>query len=47
MWAFIHFAVIHIYQVFFVDWLDGVGEASAMLSGFKFVSEEQLKTEEA
>lgn len=47
MWAFILFAVIHIYLVFFVDWLDGVGEASAMLSGFKFVSEEQLKTEEA
>ena len=42
MWAFILFSIVHIYLVFFTDWVGGFGEASAMLSGFKFVPKEQI-----
>lgn len=37
MWAFILFSVVHVYLVFFHDWLEGRGESSAMISGYKFV----------
>jgi Ni/Fe-hydrogenase 1 B-type cytochrome subunit len=44
MWAFILFALIHVYLVFFHDWLEGRGESSAMVSGYKFVRSERTRT---
>jgi len=46
MWAFIFFALIHVYLVFYHDWLEGRGEVSSMFGGYKFVSEERLKKAE-
>lgn len=43
MWGFILFALVHMYLVFFHDWLEGRGEASAMVSGYKFVRAERAK----
>lgn len=42
-WLFILFIVIHVYLVFFHDWLEGRGESSAMISGYKFVRKERLQ----
>ncbi|MBA4154738.1 Ni/Fe-hydrogenase, b-type cytochrome subunit [Flavobacterium sp.] len=46
MWGFILFSVIHVYLVFYHDWLEGRGESSAMISGYKFVRSERLLKEE-
>lgn len=43
MWGFILFILIHVYLVFYHDWLEGRGEVSSMFGGYKFVSEERLK----
>ena len=43
MWLFIFFAMVHVYLVFYHDWLEGRGEVSSMFGGYKFVSEERLK----
>jgi Ni/Fe-hydrogenase 1 B-type cytochrome subunit len=43
MWGFILFVLIHVYLVFYHDWLEGRGEVSSMFGGYKFVSEERLK----
>jgi Ni/Fe-hydrogenase 1 B-type cytochrome subunit len=43
MWLFIFFAMVHIYLVFYHDWLEGRGEVSSMFGGYKFVSEERIK----
>ncbi|OGS70031.1 MAG: Ni/Fe-hydrogenase, b-type cytochrome subunit [Flavobacteria bacterium RIFCSPLOWO2_12_FULL_35_11] len=43
MWGFILFVVIHVYLVFFHDWLEGRGEVSSMFGGYKFVREERIK----
>lgn len=43
MWGFIFFTLIHIYLVFYHDWLEGRGEVSSMFGGYKFVREERLK----
>lgn len=43
MWTFILFAMVHVYLVFYHDWLEGRGEVSSMFGGYKFVSEERLK----
>lgn len=45
-WTFILFAIVHIYLVFFHDWLEGLGETSAMVSGYKFVRTERIKKDE-
>lgn len=44
-WVFILFVLIHVYLVFYHDWLEGRGEVSSMFGGYKFVSEERLKKE--
>ena len=41
MWIFVVFAVFHIYLSLWHDWLDGRGEVSSMLSGFKFIRKER------
>ena len=45
-WFFIFFTLIHVYLVFYHDWLEGRGEVSSMFGGYKFVSEERLTKEE-
>ncbi len=45
MWGFILFAAVHIYLVFYHDWLEGRGESSAMISGHKFVRAGRTKNE--
>lgn len=43
MWFFIFFAMVHVYLVFYHDWLEGRGEVSSMFGGYKFVCDERLK----
>jgi Ni/Fe-hydrogenase 1 B-type cytochrome subunit len=44
-WVFILFTLIHVYLVFYHDWLEGKGEVSSMFGGYKFVNKERLKHE--
>lgn len=46
-WIFISFVVVHVYLVLYHDYLEARGEASAMISGYKFVRAERLKEDEA
>ena len=41
MWAFIIFSVIHIYLSLWHDWLEGRGEVSSMVGGYKFIRKER------
>jgi Ni/Fe-hydrogenase 1 B-type cytochrome subunit len=43
MWGFILFSMVHIYLVFYHDWLEGRGEVSSMFGGYKFVREDRIK----
>lgn len=43
MWGFILFIAVHFYLVLFHDWLEGRGESSAMVSGYKFVRKERFE----
>jgi Ni/Fe-hydrogenase 1 B-type cytochrome subunit len=40
MWFFIIFAFIHVYLVFYHDYVEGRGEISSMGGGWKFIEEE-------
>jgi Ni/Fe-hydrogenase 1 B-type cytochrome subunit len=40
MWIFVMFSVVHIYLVVFHDYVEGRGETSSMVGGFKFIEEE-------
>ncbi|MCP9766764.1 Ni/Fe-hydrogenase, b-type cytochrome subunit [Lacihabitans sp. LS3-19] len=40
MWFFILFTVIHIYLVFYHDYVEGRGEISSMGAGYKFIEED-------
>ncbi len=42
-WLFMAFVVIHVYLVLYHDYIEARGEASAMVSGFKFVRAERIK----
>jgi Ni/Fe-hydrogenase 1 B-type cytochrome subunit len=46
MWAFIIFAMIHIHLVIYHDVVEGRGETSSMVSGWKFIEEDTLEAEE-
>lgn len=46
MWFFIFFSMIHVYLVLYHDWLEGRGEVSSMVGGYKFVREDRLKAED-
>lgn len=41
-WIFILFTLIHVYLVFYHDWLEGRGEVSSMFGGYKFVSDKRI-----
>lgn len=45
-WVFIFFTLVHVYLVFYHDWLEGRGEVSSMFGGYKFVREERIVKEE-
>ena len=45
-WLFILFTMFHVYLVFYHDWLEGRGETSAMISGYKFVRKERFEDDE-
>lgn len=42
MWAFAVFSVIHIYLVFYHDYVEGRGDMSSMLGGWKFEKDDEL-----
>jgi Ni/Fe-hydrogenase 1 B-type cytochrome subunit len=42
MWFFIVFAIIHIYLVFYHDYVEGRGTTSSMVGGWKFEREENI-----
>ena len=42
MWFFIVFAIIHIYLVFYHDYVEGRGTTSSMVGGWKFEKEENI-----
>lgn len=46
MWLFIFFAMVHVYLVLYHDWLEGRGEVSSMVGGYKFVREDRLRDED-
>jgi len=46
-WLFMAFIVIHVYLVLFHDFVEARGEASSMISGFKFVRSERVKESES
>lgn len=45
-WLFIFFIIVHVYLVFYHDWLEGRGESSAMISGYKFVRSDRLNEDQ-
>lgn len=40
MWVFILFTVVHVYLVLYHDYVEGRGELSSMVGGWKFIEEE-------
>lgn len=47
MWFFILFTIVHIYLVFYHDYVEGRGEISSMGGGWKFIEEEAFQAEKA
>lgn len=47
MWAFSVFTIIHIYLVFYHDYVEGHGVLSSMVGGWKFMEKKQIVAEEA
>lgn len=45
MWFFIVFAIVHVYLVLYHDYVEGRGEVSSMVGGWKFVEEEVFDKE--
>jgi Ni/Fe-hydrogenase 1 B-type cytochrome subunit len=45
-WVFMAFIVIHVYLVLYHDYIEARGEASAMVSGYKFVRSERVVDDE-
>ena len=43
MWAFILFAIVHIYLVFYHDSIERTGIASSIIGGWKFIDERLVK----
>ncbi len=45
MWFFILFSIIHVYLVFYHDYVEGRGETSSIIGGWKFIEEEAFEKE--
>lgn len=43
MWFFILFTIMHVYLVFYHDWVEGSGETSSMISGWKFRKPHEIR----
>jgi Ni/Fe-hydrogenase 1 B-type cytochrome subunit len=46
MWGFIIFSLVHVYLVFYHDYVEGRGEISSMGGGWKFIEEEAFEADE-
>ncbi len=46
MWVFILFAIVHVYLVFYHDYIDRAGILSSMIGGWKFVEGNEDKIED-
>ena len=46
MWFFILFAIVHIYLVFYHDYIEQRGETSSIIGGWKFIEEDIADKEE-
>ena len=46
MWGFIVFTMVHVYLVFYHDYVEGRGEVSSMFGGWKFVERECVDDKE-
>lgn len=47
LWLFMIFTLIHIYLVFYHDYVEGHGVLSSMVGGWKFMEKEKIAAEEA
>ena len=45
MWFFVLFTIVHVYLVFYHDYVEGRGEISSMGGGWKFIEEEVFKAD--
>jgi Ni/Fe-hydrogenase 1 B-type cytochrome subunit len=43
MWFFVVFVIIHIYLVFYHDYVEGRGTTSSIIGGWKFVRDDEIK----
>lgn len=43
MWAFIIFAIVHVYLVFYHDYIERRGVTSSMIGGWKFIEEDVIE----
>ncbi len=46
MWLIILFIIVHVYLVFYHEWIEGRGEVSSIFSGYKFVRKERVHEDE-
>jgi len=42
MWAFVVFTIMHVYLVFYHDYIEGRGDLSSMFGGYKFHKDEDI-----
>jgi Ni/Fe-hydrogenase 1 B-type cytochrome subunit len=47
LWAFVVFTIIHVYLVFYHDYVEGHGVLSSMVGGWKFMEKKEIEAEEA
>jgi len=46
MWAFVLFTIVHVYLVFYHDYVEGQGILSSQIGGWKFVEKNEVEEEE-
>jgi Ni/Fe-hydrogenase 1 B-type cytochrome subunit len=46
MWTFILFAIVHVYLVFYHDYIERRGITSSMIGGWKFIEEDEIERHE-
>ena len=47
LWLFLIFTVVHVYLVFYHDYVEGHGVLSSMVGGWKFMEKDQIAADEA
>ena len=47
MWGFIIFAIVHVYLVFYHDYIERRGVTSSMIGGWKFIEEDVIERHES